>query len=132
MKTIKLIMILTWTIFLSSCKSQIVCSQIKSATIAPVPLCDISITFNRCRCRCMDVNKWDTLPLSECADLPLHEGAVSYQDPWAKKLNMSREEAINYPLSFCDGFAGFHFSAIASEIRPKVKQLNVIKEDNCK
>ena len=132
MKIIKLSMTLLWMIFLVSCKSQIVCSQIKEAEIKPTPMCDISLQFNRCRCRCFDVNKWDTLPLRYCPDMRTELGFVDYSDSFAKDKKFSSTEAVNLPLNACDGLVGFHFTYIADNIRPKVKQLNIIKEDNCK
>lgn len=132
MKTIKLIMILLWMIFLTSCKSQIVCSQIKEAEIVPTPMCDISFQFNRCRCRCFDLNRWDSLPLRYCPDMRVELGFVDYSDSFAKEKKFSSTEAVNLPLNACEGLVGFNYKHIASNIRPKVKQLNIIKEDNCK
>ena len=70
----KLIIILLLTIFsLSSCRSferQVICKEIDSYKIKPSPMCDISFKFNRCRCRCFDYNKWETLSdIKQCKKL---------------------------------------------------------------
>jgi hypothetical protein len=115
MRMIMLVMTMPLMTFLSSCRDQIICSQIKSAEIKPIELCDISFKFNRCRCRCFNVNSWETLPMNKCSgtgqDLP---------------------DTIDFPIESCDGVAGFYVNDMAVEIRPKIKELNTIKGDYCK
>ena len=129
MKIINLSMILLLTISLSSCRTAIVCSQINSAQIKPLKLCDASFQFNRCRCRCFDMNKWQTLPLNQCGmELNHNEEGVN------KILGVTEQlsDTVNYPLEACDGFVGFNADDMANEIRPKIKKLDAIKGDYCK
>lgn len=87
-------MIVLLMIFSSSCKSPV---------IRDVEMCDISFSFNRCRCRMVDLN---TLK--------------------------SKSEPINYDLEYCEGFAGFRLEDIAEEIVPKVKAKVRICEDSAR
>lgn len=90
-------------ISLASCRTSFVCSELKKQEINHVEMCDISLTFERCRCRLFDVNSWN---------------AVS--------------PAQDYPLSYCDGIAGFKLDPdITLEIRPKVKAMHRLKENLC-
>jgi hypothetical protein len=115
MQMIKLSMMLLWMIFLSSCKTKIICAQINSAKIKPVMIYDVSFQFNRCRGRCLDVNKWETVPLNQCSGTQEDLG-----------------DSVNFPLESCEGIAGFPFDDIANNIRPNIKKLDAIKEDYCK
>lgn len=119
MKIIKLITIILPMIFLISCKTKIICGQINSARIVPVMLYDVSFQFNRCRGRCFDVNEWKTLPINRCIG-ELDSQYIPVID-----------NAINYPLEYCDGVAGFSLDDMSENIRPKVKELNAIKGDYC-
>lgn len=101
----RLIMIALLMTFLTSCRSiqrTLVCNELQNHKINPVTLCDISIKFDRCRCRTFDVNSWNSL-----------------------------SEAENFPLSHCDGLAGFKVDEIAGEIRPKIKAMYRLKENLC-
>lgn len=111
----KMITILLSMIFITSCKTKIICSQVNSAKIIPIILYDISFKFDRCRARCFDLNTWATLPLNQCA------GMDSY--------NLG--EVANLPLESCEGVAGFSNEDMAIEIRPKIKMLDQIKKDYC-
>lgn len=66
-------------------------------------MCDLSLTFKRCRCRLFNVNSWSAVGVAK-----------------------------DYPLSYCDGIAGFKLDPdIALEIRPKVKAMYRLKENLC-
>jgi hypothetical protein len=93
---------------------RIVCAQINSSEIRPLPLCDISFQFDRCRCRCFNFNEWETLDLKECKEFEGMEGQV-----------------VSRPVEFCEGVAGFFIEDIASDIKPNVKKLGAIKDDYC-
>jgi hypothetical protein len=95
---------------ISSCKTRIVCSQIEAAKIAPLPLCDISFQFKRCACRCFDLNEFKTVDDMQCG------GGFS---------------SGNFSLETCEGLSGFFIEDMALEIKPKIKQLNMIKSDYC-
>ena len=125
MKTIKLLTITLWTIFLTSCRQQIICSNIKMNMIDPVPMYDISLQFNRCRVRCFDMNNWSALPLTSCPNLPQGFEDASFIE------NEKLIEAINLPLESCEGIAGFNPDSIASEIRPNIKSMASIRKDTC-
>lgn len=101
-------------IFLASCKTRIICSQIKSNTIKPIALCDLSLQFNRCRCRCFNPNTWSEVNDNLCS--------WKYEEPFKKG---------DYPIDYCEGIAGFFIEDIAREVKPKVKNLNRIKSDYC-
>lgn len=125
---IKLIMILASMIFFGSCKNQkFICSEIRQAKIDPVVMYDISFVFNRCRARCFDVNKWETLPLNSCPQLVPPE----YEDFKIDYDEKGVAQAINLDLEDCEGVAGFNLDAIGKEIRPKVKRLASLKVDSC-
>ena len=101
-------------IFLVSCKTKIICSQVNSANIKPIPICDLSLQFNRCRCKCFDPNKW----------LPTDDIYCSH--------NGESFKSGSYPIDYCEGIAGFFLEDIATEVKPKIKKLAKIKSDNCR
>jgi hypothetical protein len=96
-------------IFLSSCRTAIICQQVESSKIPFVKLYDVSFKYDRCGVRCFDLNTWATVPLEKCGE------------------NLSE----SLPLESCEGIAGFSLSDMAIEIRPKIKKLNQIKIDAC-
>jgi hypothetical protein len=97
--------------------SGVICGQIRDNSIKPLPSGDISLQFARCRARCLDPNTWQALELKRCIA----------HFPDAKPGEMAR----NFPLAKCEGLAGFFVEDIATEIRPKMKALNAIKNDYC-
>lgn len=115
MRLIKLSMMLLWMIFLTSCKTKIICAQINSAKIKPIMIYDVSFKYSRCRGRCLDINNWTTVPLNQCAGV-------------AEDLG----ESVNLPLESCEGISGFVVEDIADDIRPNIKKLDAIKADYCK
>jgi hypothetical protein len=101
----KLIIILLLTTFLTSCRSvqtQMVCTELKKQEINPIEMCDVSIKFNRCRCRLFDLNSWT-----------------------------AKGEAVDHDLQHCDGIAGYRLNDIAVEVRPKIKAMYRLKENLC-
>ena len=114
----------------SSCGStarKLVCSQVRSLEVKPIPACDMSFQFNRCRCRCFNFNTWETLPLNQCPKLMEELDAnMSFEIVVEKG-----EEGKNFPLEYCEGVAGFFVEDMANEIRPNVKGLSRIKADYC-
>lgn len=80
----------------------------------PLASCDISLQFNRCRCRCLNPNTWESLNLKDCKEYEELAGL-----------------AVNLPIIECDGLVGFFVDDIATEIKPKVNALNGIKRDYC-
>lgn len=126
MKTIKLHTIILWMIFLTSCKEKIICENIRISQVSPVPMYDISLQFNRCRVRCFDLNNWNSLPLSKCPSIPQGAEDASFFDD---KSNLI--EAINLPISYCDGISGFDVDSIGSNIRPNIKSLASIRKETC-
>lgn len=101
---------MTFLISCDSVQTKLVCAQIEKATIENIPMCDISFKFNRCKCRCFNINKWKTVPDEACVNFASGE----------------------YPLQHCDGVAGFLLSDISTEVRPKIKLLSNTKADYCK
>jgi hypothetical protein len=102
MKTIKTITIALLTILLSSCNAP---------KVKPVVLGHISIEFNRCRAWCWDINTRSRLPDKRCGD---------------------KFESGNYPISYCDGFMGFHEDDWAVSILPWSNDLARWGDDRCK
>ena len=129
MHKIKTSMILLWTIFLSSCVRQaIICNQIKTSEVKPLMMYDVSFKYSRCRGRCFDANKWETLKMGACVPM------ITEPVDTARVLFNGKEETIeviNYPLEHCEDLTGFNYKDMAYEIRPKVKKLHNIKIDNC-
>lgn len=70
-------------IFFSSCRTPV---------IKDVEMCDVSFTFNRCRCRVVDLNTLKNVTFPQ-----------------------------NYDIAHCEGIAGFRLSDIVGEIIPKVR-----------
>lgn len=107
----------------SSCSTtqKIVCREVRDNEIKPLPLCDISFQFNRCRCRCFKFSTWESLPLNECKDL---EGVEEAGYPVTNG-------AVNFPLKYCENLSGFSLDDMANEVRPKIKGLNNLKNDYC-
>lgn len=101
--------------FLTSCKTKIICNEIKRATIKPLAWCDISFKPKaRCRCRCFDMNKNKTVSDRQCdtEDQLFTSG--------------------NYPIEECDQIAGPTIKDWAKYVRPNIKRLQSIKETYCK
>ena len=106
---------ITLTIFLlSSCKTKLICRQVINAEIKPLPLCDISLQFNECYCRCFDLNNWQEVADNAC------------------KWKYGSFKKGSYPLKTCEGLAGFFLEDMAQEVKPKVKKLSKIKSDYCR
>lgn len=112
MKAIIMMLLMT---FLVGCKTKIICRQIKSAIIRPLPLCDISFQFNRCRCSCFDINKFQSV----------NDNACTWPDG-------NEFKSGDYPIKTCEGVSGFFNEDWAIEVRPKIKKLARLKEDYCK
>ena len=114
---VKLTILLLMTL-ITSCQTKfsqkVICAQIRSHQIPPVPKCDVSFKFSRCRCRCFDYNTWETVPLNFCSRFADLTGS-----------------AANFDLSYCDGIDGSFLSDEASSIRPNVKALSNIKGNLC-
>ena len=103
MIAIRMIMIVILMICLISCETP---------SFKPVLQCDISFKFDRCRCRCFDINKMETVGPKECGfdiDVP----------DW----NLSPE--------MCEGFVGFHYETWGRDIIPKAKELYRYYQDTC-
>lgn len=101
----KILTILLLTISLASCRAlerKMVCAELDKQKIKPVQMCDWNEKFDRCRCRTMDFNSWSAL-----------------------------SEAENFPRSYCDKLAGFKLDVVATEIKPKIKAVNRLKENLC-
>lgn len=127
MKAIKIHMITLLMMFSISCKQQVICSQIKSAEIKFHPMYDVSFQFNRCRVRCFDINKWETVEASLCKEL---DGYLPQVQSFTE--NKKTFEGINLPIKECEGIAGFKLEDIAADVRPNIKKLDSIKQDYCK
>jgi len=147
LKTITLLL----TIFLvSGCNSfqtKVICKQIKDYEIKPLPLCDVSFQFNRCRCRCFDYNKWTTYSdIKTCKNFEeeVAKKANKYSYFLNLILNTTRVvkldvngkvvedyEAKDFPIEYCEGLAGFFLEDAAASIRPNIKALNEVKTNLC-
>ena len=109
--TKKLIIALSIVLLSVSCRTKIVCSEVRRATIDYLPFCDISFKFNRCRCRCFDINNYNTVDAVLCGE-DFIEG--------------------DFALEYCDGIAGFYVEDWATRVRPNVIRLSRIKKDYCR
>jgi hypothetical protein len=107
----KLITIALLTIFLTSCKTKIVCKQIKKNQIDYVVIHTVKMKYNSCKVQCFDLNNWKTVSDNYCGD---------------------NFESGNYPLEECDQVQGFFVNDMATEIRPKIKDLARVRRDYCK
>jgi len=110
MKTTRILIIILSTLFLISCKTKIICAQVRKNKIDHVPICDISFQFDRCRCRCFNLNDWDTVRDEKCGDDFV---------------------GGDFPVEVCEGIAGFYPSVMALELKPKIKDLARIRGDYC-
>lgn len=118
-------------IFLTSCVGQkIICHEIKTSEVRALMFYSPSWKFNKCYGYCFNANKWETLPLNSClgADLIPEGEVLQGVSPIDKK---TAAEVIEYPLEYCDSIGGFKLDDLAKEVRPKIKKLNILKEDNC-
>ena len=129
MITMTLLMIFS----LSSCRSferQVICKEIDSYKIKPLPLCDISFQFSRCRCRCFDYNKWETLEVKFC---PTMKG-LDITSVLKLKVDGGVEymyQAVDLPIEACDGISGAFVKDVAKLVRPNIKALNEVKGKLC-
>lgn len=97
--------VLLMTCFVVSC----VCWKVK-----PRLSCDVSFQFNRCRCRCLDIQNIATVDPKECGL------------DW-------KQDTMNFPIERCDGIAGFYLEDIAKHIRPEALESKQCAEDKgCK
>lgn len=109
MKTI--IILLLMICCLSGCKTRLICKQVYSAQIDYLPICNISFQFNRCQCRCFDINRFKTV----------------------KDKNCGKDfKSEDHDITYCDGLLGFHTHDWAIKIKPNIKKLHRIKKDYCK
>lgn len=109
--TKRLTTILLMISFVVSCKSKIICAEIKRDAIKYLPLCTVKLDFNNCNCRCFDFNNWATVDAELCGP-DFVEG--------------------NQDLELCDGISGFYTKDMALEVRPKIKDLARVRLDYCK
>jgi hypothetical protein len=119
--------------FLSGCNTierKLLCQQIKDYTIKPIPMCDVSFQFARCRCRCFDYNNWEALPLNKCERFQEERPSlISEMDQETKKRN--QVEVVDFNIGYCDGIGGFFAADAAQEVRPNIKALADVKKDYC-
>lgn len=110
------IMIMLLMVLLSSCKvnQKIVCSQIRSAKIKAMPICDISFEKNRCRCRCFNLTEYKI-----------------EKDDMCNWSDGSDFKSGNYNIQTCEGIAGFFVEKWSSEVGPKFKKLNNLYGNLC-
>lgn len=110
----KQIMILVLMIFIAlscnSVKQRIICGEIEAANTRPKIFCDVSIQFQRCRCRCFDLESFSTVDDKLCGD---------------------DFKSGNKDIYFCEGIAGFFNKDWAVEVKPKLKRLEDLKGDYC-
>lgn len=119
----KQIIMLALMISLASCKNQIICSQVNSAKIKPLIIKDLSLQFGRCRIRCFNLNTWESYKsLNSCDEFPDDQSTIEKENS---------EPYRDYETDYCDGVIGFDFKDVAKYIRPKIKELDAIKKDNC-
>jgi hypothetical protein len=94
----------------------LVCKQIKKHAIPLSPKCSPSWKFDRCRCRCFDYNKWETVDLNKC------ERFSGFS---------SGETEYDFELDYCEGVDGSFLADEAVNIRPNVKALHALKGNLC-
>lgn len=106
MNSIGKIIIATLMISLVGCRSverALVCNAVEDNYIGEMEICEYSHTFTQCRCKLIEFDTFREL--------------TQMQD---------------YPLSHCDGLAGFKVNDWGKEIGPKLRALSRLKEERCK
>jgi len=101
---IKMLTTLLLTTFLISC--------VDCWTVKPQVSCDVSFQFDRCRCRCLDLQNLETIHQKNC-DLD-----------WPEPVR-------DFPLLQCEGIAGFYLDDITKKIKPQAKETKDCYEDKC-
>lgn len=86
------------------------CRQVRRYAVKPLPMCDVSFHFSRCRCRCFNLNTFSQVDDSKCGD---------------------DFESGNFPLEKCEDISGFLADDWAKEVRPKIKAINRVRRDYC-
>ena len=103
---------LLMTLCLSSCNS-----------IKPQVNCDLNFQFDRCRCRCYDLNNATTLPAEKCNN-PIK--SIYVEKPFYVNTGNENKDIIfipgNYELRVCDKMTGFFIEPFAKYIKPKIKE----------
>lgn len=107
----KMILILLLMISLASCKSKIICAQVKKNTIDYLPIYTTKFEHNSCKIQCFDFNDWETVDDELCGP---------------------DFESGNYEIEACDLVIGFKATDMALELRPKIKDYARIRRDYCK
>jgi len=121
----KLTMLLLMIFLSNGCQTvieqKLICAQINKYKIELVPTCDISVEFDRCRCRCMNLNTFEPAKnLKMCK--------------WPKNFSGKVPDGFktySFPLEMCEGIAGQFVEDVAVKIRPNVKALNEVKNNLC-
>lgn len=98
------------------------CESLAKYNFKPMIHCDISFKFNRCRCRCYDLNYADTLAPKEC----LSEDQILQLDIGPE------QKAWNLDLESCERYAGFSSEDWAIEVQPKTKARMDWVKSHCK
>lgn len=105
MKWIGTLIISTLMISLVGCRSAervIICNEINNNTLGVFEICEFSWTFNQCRCKKIDLDNFKEV-----------------------------SEMQDYPLSYCDGVAGFKAAEWGKDIGPKLRALSRLKVERC-
>lgn len=100
-------------IFISGCKTSLICTEITRNMIKPIIVREISVKYNRCRHKCVDIHTFKSYPLKHCGI-------------------DSMEYAMNTDLLECDGTSGFSNADYLTEVKPKLLRFTDMKRDYCK
>lgn len=132
---LKLIILLLMTFCLSGCRTfetKLVCGQIAKHQIKPLPMCDVSFQFARCRCRCFDYNSWDAINLKTCERF---KDEVPTLVKEVREINgekiIKEVEVVDFNIGYCEGVAGFFVSDAALHVKPQIKALHTIYGNLC-
>ena len=114
-------------------------SSCNAPKIKPLILCDASIKFDRCRCRCYNLNESKSVENEKCGlnskryvlkDVDLMtDDEIS--DVWGLLDNEKAEIGINFPIERCDQIAGFSLNDWAINIDPWQKEIRQFYKDEC-
>lgn len=102
MKTVTTIALMISLVGCRSFERSLVCNEVEENKLGELLMCHYSVKFDKCKCKTIDLDNY-----SEVTGL------------------------AEYPLSYCDGLAGFKTDTWGENIGPKLKALNRLKVERC-
>ena len=103
MKTVIMMLLMISLVGCRSFERALVCNEVEENKLGEMLMCHYSVKFDKCKCKMINLDNY-----TEITSL------------------------TEYPLSYCDGLAGFKTESWGEDIGPKLRALSRLKEERCK